>query len=163
MAPNTGKLYVALIVSVLLSCVAAWLIARLYRRRMQQLMRAPHAEESAAPVAETAPDVPLPLPVSLADNHARWHTADPAADRAVMPDGSRRAPRIWYALRFPDEPLLPRRVAVMALLHLWPMIPALALIWRWSRTRLFGTLLLWGGVFFVVALWRSIEFGRWGC
>jgi len=156
MTPNAGKLYVALIVSVLLSCVAAWLIARLYRRRMQQLMRATHAEESAAPAAATAPDVPLPLPVSLAGNH---HAGIRLillliALSCLMAVTSAS---IWYALRFPGEPLLPRRVAVMAMLHLWPMIPALALIWRWSRTRLFGTLLLWGGAFFVVALWRSIE------
>jgi hypothetical protein len=49
---------------------------------------------------------------------------------------------IWYALSLPEEPLAPERVAVMSLLHLWPVIPALALVWRWSRSRLFGTLLL---------------------
>ena len=156
MTPNTGKLYVTLIVSVLVSCVAAWLIARLYRRRMQQLMRAPHAGESAAPGAETAPDAPLPLPVSLADNH---HAGKRLillliALSCLMAVTSAS---IWYALQFPGDPLLPRRVAVMALLHLWPMIPALALIWHWSWWRLFGTLLLWGAVFFVVAFWRSIE------
>ena len=119
-------------------------------------MRAPHAEESAAPAAETAPDVPLPLPVSLADNHhagMRLTLLLIALSCLIAVTSA----CIWCALRFPDEPLPPRRVAVMALLHLWPMVPALALIWRWSRRRLFGTLLLWGGVIFVVALWRSIE------
>jgi hypothetical protein len=156
MTPNAGKLYVALIVSVLLSSVAAWLIARLYRRRMQQLMRAQHCGESAAAVAKAAPDIPLSLPVSLADNQR-------AGQRLILLLivlsclMAVTSASIWYLLQFPGEPLLPRRVAVMALLHLWPMIPALALIWRWSWKRLFGTLLLWGAVFFVVALWRSIE------
>jgi hypothetical protein len=156
MTPNTGKLYVALIVSVLLSCVAAWLIARLYRRRMQQLMRAPHAGESAAPLAETALDVPPPLPVSLADNR-RAGLRTILLLIALSCLMAVTSASTWYALRFPGKPLLARRVAVMALLHLWPMIPALALIWRWSWKRLFGTLLLWGAAFFVVALWRSIE------
>ena len=156
MTPNTGKLYFALIASVLLSCAAAWIIARFYRRRMQQLMRAPHAGDLAAGVADTAQDIPLPLPVSLADNRraGRRLILLLIALSCLMAVTSAS---IWYALRFPDEPLLPRRVAVMSLLHLWPMIPALALIWHWSWRRLFGTLLLWGGVFFVVALWRSIE------
>jgi hypothetical protein len=65
---------------------------------------------------------------------------------------------IWWALSFPGEPLPPKRVAVIAVLHLWPVIPALALMWRWSRKRLFGALLLWCGVVFVILLWRQIEF-----
>ena len=156
MTPNAGKLYAVLIVSVLLSCVAAWLIARLYRRRMQQLMRAPHAEESAAPIAETAPDVSLPLPVSPTDNR-RAEMQLILLLIALSCLMAITSASIWYALQFPGEPLLPRRVAVMALLHVWPTIPALALIWRWSWGRLFGTLLLWSGASFVVALWRSIE------
>ncbi|HET6980051.1 MAG TPA: hypothetical protein VFI24_27205 [Pyrinomonadaceae bacterium] len=64
---------------------------------------------------------------------------------------------IWHALQFPDLPLRPKWIAVMALLHIWPMIPALALIWRWSRKRLFGILLLWSVVFLIVGTWRSSE------
>lgn len=64
---------------------------------------------------------------------------------------------IWWALAFPGEPMPPKRVAVVALLHLWPVVFVLALMWRWSRKRLFGTLLLWCAATFVVFLWRQIE------
>jgi hypothetical protein len=64
---------------------------------------------------------------------------------------------IWWTLSVPGEPMAPKRVAVIALLHLWPAIPALALVWRWSWTRLFGALLLWCGMTFLVFLWRQVE------
>jgi hypothetical protein len=153
MTPNTGKLYFALIVSVLLSCVAAWIIARRYRRRMQQLMRAPYTGESAGPVAEAAPDCPPPLPLSLADNRSagmRLNMLLIALSCLVALSSA----CIWWALMFPGEPLTPRGVAVVALLHLWPVVPGLALVWRWSRKRLFATMLLWCAAIFGVLLWR---------
>ena len=64
---------------------------------------------------------------------------------------------IWWTLSFPGEPLPKKRVAVMALLQLWPVIPVVALMWRWSRPRLVATLLLWCGATFIVFLWRQIE------
>jgi hypothetical protein len=52
----------------------------------------------------------------------------------------------------------PKRVAVVALLHLWPVVPVFALLWRWSRKRFLGSLLLWCAVTLVFFLWRQIEF-----
>jgi hypothetical protein len=156
MTPHTGKLYLALIVSVLLSCVAAWIIAGRYRWRMLQLMRAPHTGGSAAPVAEAAPDGPPPLPVSLADNRR-------AGIRLTMLLIvmscllAATSTCVWWVLSLPGEPMASKRVAVVALLHLWPVVPALALMGRWSRKRFLGALLLWCGVTFVVLLWRQIE------
>ncbi|HUE72342.1 MAG TPA: hypothetical protein VMP01_15770 [Pirellulaceae bacterium] len=153
MTPDTGKLYFALIVSVLLSCVAAWIIAHRYRRRMQQLMRAPHTGESAAPVADAAPDGPPPLPVSLADNR-RTGIQLSMLLIALSCLIALSSACIWWALTVPGEPLTPRRVAVVALLYLWPVVPGLALVWRWSRKRLFTTMLVWCGAIFGVLLWR---------
>ena len=148
----TGKLYFALMVSVLLSCAAAWIIARRYRRRMQQLMRAPHIVESAAPAARKAPDDP-PLPVSLADNRSTGMrlTMLLIALSCLLALSSAC---IWWRLTLPGEALTPSGVAVVALLHLWPVIPGLALVWRWSAKRLFTTMLLWCAGIFGVLLWR---------
>jgi hypothetical protein len=149
-------LQLALILSVLLSCVAAWIIAHRYRRRMQQLMRAPRARDPTSPATVAAEGSPPPAPVSLADNRAAGLrlTMLLIALSCLLAVTSAC---IWYALSLPEEPLAPERVAVMSLLHLWPVIPALALVWRWSRSRLFGTLLLWCGVCFAIFLWRSVE------
>jgi hypothetical protein len=109
MIPHAGKLYFILIVA-LLSCVAARIIARLYRRRMRQLMRTPHTGESQAPVAEAAPDGPPPLAVSLADNRSagRRLTLLLIASSCLI---SLTSSCIWWALRFPGEPLTPKGVA----------------------------------------------------
>lgn len=152
MAPDTSKVYFALIVSVLLSCIAAWIIARRYRRRMQRLMRAPHAADMAVPVAGAAPGYLPPLPVSLADNRRggiRLSMLLIASSCLIALSGS----CLWWALTVPGEPLTARRVAVVALLYLWPAVPGLALVWRWSRKRLLGTMLLWCAALFVALLW----------
>jgi hypothetical protein len=165
MTPHAGKLYFTLIVSVLLSCVAAWIIARRYRHRMQQLMRTPHTGESQAPVAEAAPDGPPPLAVSLADNRSagRRLTMLLIASSCLV---SLTSACIWWALRFPGEPLTPRGVAVVAFLYLWPVVPGLALFWRWSRKRLFAAMLLSVTAIFGVLLWEfdsllALKFVAW--
>ena len=156
MTPHAGKLYLVLIVSVLLSCVAALIIAGRYQRRMQELMCAPHTGEFAVSVAEALPDSPAPLTVSLTDNrHAGMRLTMLLIALSFLLSVTSAC--IWWALSFPGEPMPPKRVAIMALLHLWPVVPALALMWRWSLKRLFGTFVLWCGVTFMILLWRQVE------
>ena len=57
---------------------------------------------------------------------------------------------IFSALMFPADPLMLWRVIPIAVLHLWPVIFAMALMRRWSRARLFGALLLWCAATWVV-------------
>jgi hypothetical protein len=68
---------------------------------------------------------------------------------------------IFSAVMFPADPLMLWRVIPIALLHLWPVVAAMALMWRWSRARFFGALLLWCAatwvVLFGIGLWRQIE------
>jgi hypothetical protein len=101
-------------------------------------------------------DAPAADRVSLADNHAagmRLTVVLVAVSLLI----SATSAYLWATLSFTDEPLRPKQIAVVALLHSWPVIPALGLMWRWSRLRLFGTLLLWCGLTFCVFLWRQIE------
>ena len=70
---------------------------------------------------------------------------------------------IFSALMFPADPLMLWRVIPIAVLHLWPVIVAMALMRRWSRARFFGALLLWCAatwvVLFVIGLWRQLDIG----
>jgi hypothetical protein len=153
MTPDSGKLYFVLVVSVLLACAASWIIARRYRRRMQQLMRAPHAPDPRAPVAEAASDGPPPLPVSLADNRSaavRLTVLLIALSCLIALSSS----SIWCTLMFPGQPLTGMRVAVVALVHLWPVVFGLALVWRWSRKRMFAAMLLWCAAILALLLSR---------
>lgn len=161
MIPHAGKLYVVMIGSVLLACLASWIIAWRYRRRMRQLMRAPHAEgPPIAPPqgtrgAHAGRMAPPPATARLADNRRarRRLSALLVAMSCLIAVSSAT---LWWALAFPGEPMPPARVAVVALLHLWPVVPALALAGRWSRRRLFGALLLWCAATWLVFLWRQV-------
>jgi hypothetical protein len=158
---STGKLAFILILAVLLSCLAAWWVAHRYRVAMRRLMSAPagpargDAHAAAAKVDDRAP--PAPAPVSLADNRraAMRLTLLLVGLSCLMALSSAG---IWLALSLePGERFAPKRAAVVALVHLWPVFPALGLLWRWSRVRLLGALALWCVLCFGVMLWRSVE------
>ena len=119
---------------------------------MQQLMSVPCAPDPSVPVAESIAGSPPPTPVSLTDNGL----AGMRLTMLLMGTSFLIAVTstvIWAALSFPGEPLKPKAVAAMSLFNLWPVIPVLALLWRWSSMRLFGTLLLWCGVSFPIFSW----------
>jgi hypothetical protein len=165
MANYTGKFLFIFVAAVLLSSAAAWMTARRYRTVMQRLMRAPvTASAIAMPAAATpvatfiATPITLspPLPVTLAGN--RRATVTLALVLIVLSClMAATSASIYLLLAFPAEPFAPKRAAIVALMHLWPVIPALGLLWRWSLWRVAGALLLWAAVCFPVMLWRSIE------
>ena len=165
MTREPAEWYQALVFAVLLSCVAAWIIAHRYRRRMQQLMRAPgpgDSRPSNAPAGEAAEDRPAGASVSLAENRAAGMrlTMLLIASSCLLAGTSAC---IFSALMFPADPLMPWRVIPIAMMHLWPVIPAIALMWRWSRARFIGALLLWCTATCVVALpHRAMAADRYG-
>ena len=159
------ELYQVLVLCVLLSCVASWIIAHRYRRRMQELMRAPgpgDSHPSNAPAGEATEDRPAGVSVSLAENRAAGMrlTMLLIASSCLLAGTSAC---IFSALMFPADPLMPWRVIPIAMMHLWPVIPAIALMWRWSRARFIGALLLWCTatwvLLFLIGLWRQIDIG----
>jgi hypothetical protein len=158
MTYNTGKLLTILMLAVLLSSMAAWVIAYRYRKAMQRLMRSPAGAAAVHAPSVQVPAATLSAPAwtSLADNRrAGWRLSLLLIALSVLLAVSSAATWMWLA--FPGEALPPKRVATVALLHLWPVIPALGLMWRWTRRRLMGVLALWCVFCFVVLLWRSIE------
>ena len=163
MAYSTGKLAFIFIVAVMLACLGAWWTAHRYRLAMRRLMSAPvpMGGRAVAPSADREARLPpalatLPMPPSLADNRSR------AIRLTLLLIGlsgllAISSASVWLAVSFKGEPFAPRRAALLALVHVWPVIPALGLLWRWSRTRVLGALALWCVLCFGVLLWRSIE------
>ena len=153
---STGQLASILIPALLLACAAAWGVAWRYRAAMRRLMSAPtpagvtHA--ARAPVGETPP----PAPFSLADNRrAAWRLTLLLIGLSCLIAVSSAS--LWMRLSFPGEPFRPKQAAVVALTQLWPVVPALGLMWRWSAWQLMGALVLFCVPCFAVMLWRSIE------
>src|SRR5262249_46089786 len=147
------------VVAVALSCLVACWTAHRYRIAMRRLMRLPPgaADPSAGPTPADAPVAPA-ASLSLADN-------DRAGLRlslvliAVSCLIALTSAALWFALSSPGQPIAPKRVAVWALVQLWPVIPALGLVYRWRHVRVLAALAGWYLLCFGVLLWRSGERG----
>ena len=161
MTYSTGKLAFILTVAVLLSCIGAWIVAYRYRAAMRRLMS---ARSSVAGAAADIPSEPLsaspsliapPRPVTAQDNRrAGQRLALLLILLSVLMAVSSAALFLVFVM---DEPFAVKRLAVSALLSVWPVIPVLGLVWRWSLLRLLVTLLLWCALCFAVMGWRSVE------
>ena len=166
---STGKLAFILTVAVLLACIGAWGVAHRYRAAMRRLMSAPAAvaragaETAARAAVQTGADVVLsraaptspPRPVTAQDNRrAGLRLALLLIALSGLMAASSAA--LFLALSI-DDPFAFKRFAVLAFVRVWPVIPILGLMWRWSRRRLLGALVLWCALCFAVMLWRSIE------
>ncbi len=161
MLTSTGQIAFILLAALLLACASAWVLARRYRSAMRRLMSAPGGTPGAAPAGAAMPSMPADArppaaPATLAENQraAFRLTALLVGVSALIAASSAT---LWLLLAFPDEPFAPKRAAVLALMHLWPVIPVIGLMRRWSWPRLLGALALWVLFCFAVMLWRSIE------
>ena len=154
---STGKLTFILIVAVLLAALGAWIIAARYRAALRRLMSAPGIATSdvtaATPRAASSAVVAWP---TLADNRrAGWRltiflvavsalvATSSAAIQLIGADGTQ-------GFSF-------KRLGVIAAVAVWPVLPALAIVWRWSTLRLFASFVLFLAAAFLLILWRSIE------
>lgn len=153
---SSGKLLFIFILSALLSCAAAWVIAWRYRSAMTRLMRAPLAAPPATPgLVEAGPLAPAE-PVSLTGNRrAGSQLALLLVGQSLLIAAT--AAVLWWWMVFPGEPLPPTRVAALTVLGAWPVVPALGVLWRWSRWQVFRALVIWSAFAFPILLWRSID------
>lgn len=152
----SGKLLFIFILAGLLSCAAAWMVARRYRAAMARLMRAPLAAAPSTPGAVEVTLRPAAEPVSLADNRrAGSRLALLLTGQSLLIAATSAG--LWWWVAFPGEPLPLARFAAATLLGAWPVVPALGVLWRWSRWRVLGALVLWCAVAFPILLWRSID------
>ncbi len=172
MAYNTGKLLFIFMVAVLLSFAGAWWVARRYRGAMRTLMSAPVAvapmganagrgaaawpDAPIAPAPAPAPEpAPAPAPVSADDNRrAGLRLALLLLALSMLISLGSAALQLHVVMD--DMAFSLPRLLTLGFVQLWPVIPCLGLLWRWSRLRVVGVLLLWLVVCFGVVLWRSV-------
>lgn len=144
MTDAPGKLLFIVLAAVALAAAGAWLIAWRYRAAMRRLMREPGAASAAvAPPSQE----PTPRGVGVAPAEAATRSTCSAAR-------SRRAAwrvtafvvgvsfaiacssaAIWLAVVDGGRNLTFGRWWMFTLLHGWPVVVLLALLWRWSAAR----------------------------
>ncbi len=150
-----GKVIAVFVIAVALSALGAWLLAWRFRTAMRALMIRPvGARVAALAPAPPAPWV-APAAVSAADNRrAGWRLAALLVTLSALMSLTSAA--LWLGLTF-GHLATPAQTLTMAFVFLWPVIPALGLMWRWSWQRVAGALLLWSLFAFLVVAWRMIE------
>jgi hypothetical protein len=154
----SGKLLFIVLAAALLAAIASLLVARSYRAAMKRLMSqaGPQGGPAVGVVASRPADRPVAR-VTLADNrHAAWCVAGLLVLMSALISTSGTALFLGVAMAR-EAVLTPARLATFALLNLWPVIPALGLLWRWSRLRVIGALALWFIGALALIAWRSIE------
>lgn len=154
---STGKVISIFVIAAALSVLGAWLLAWRFRVAMRVLMSRPVGVRTAAYPAPAPLPTPSTAPAALsaADNRrAGWRLA--ALLVALSALIALTSAALGLGLMF-ENLVTPGRTLTMAFAFLWPVIPALGLMWRWSRLRVVGALLLWCVLAFPVLSWRSIE------
>ena len=107
---------------------------------------APH---DAFPPLSTLPE---PAPVTARDNRrAGYRLALLLVALSALISLSSAALQLHVVM---TEKFSLHKLAVLGFVQLWPVIPSLGLLWRWSRWRVSGALVLWFVVCFGVLVWR---------
>jgi hypothetical protein len=151
---STGKLSFIFLAGVALAVLGAWLLAWRFRARMKALMSAPVPAAAPAPVRQPDPSPGAPRPLRAADSRrADLRLALLLVGLSALISLSSAA----LQLRLMGADMLtPGRWLTVSFVHLWPAIPALGLMWRWSRLRVLAVLAGWFLLCLAVVWWRSL-------
>ena len=158
MANLEAQLSFAVVLAIVLSMFGAWLIGYRYRVAVRRLMSA--TLEGAADAGAPDPELPAPArhepaPVSAAGNRrAAWRLTLVLIGLSLLMSAS--VSSIAHTLMFGSGAFSYKRVAVLAVVQAWPVVPVIGLVWRWSRLRIVAVLAAWFALSFGIALWRSI-------
>lgn len=160
MSYSTGKLSFILIAAVLLAALGAWLIAACYRAALRRLMSAPAATIAVPGAATPGPAAAPPRaaivwPTLAGNRRAGWRLTLFLVGVSMLVATSSAAMQLVDAVG--TQGFAVKRLGVLAAVGLWPFLPALAIVWRWSRVRLFFAFVLFLAAAFLLMLWRSIE------
>ena len=158
MEMNTGAILTAMVLGVLLTGAASWVVSSLYRRRMLALMKRSPPPDPAQAVGNT----------SLPAQAKATAMLDPAANRRA----SRRYLVVVSALSlligitqsvlallfvYGAELLSVGRALTLGVVYAWPMALTWGLVRRWSWLRTLGAIGLYLLAMLALTLWRSIS------
>lgn len=158
MEMNTGAILTAMVLGVLLTGAASWVVSGLYRRRMLALMRRSPPPDPAQAVAAAAV-APVNKPAATLDLRAnqrasrRYLFVVSALSLLIGVTQSVLALLFVYG----SELLSVGRALTLGVVYAWPMALTWGLVRRWSWLRTLGAIGLY--LLFMMALtwWRSIS------
>lgn len=166
-----GKLLLVWVLATVAACAAGWWLTRRYRGALVALMRAPRGAAVATRGTPMPPAVDATLRMAQATaalppwfapalpTRAQWRLAEwrligGLAAVSLLMALTHGALTHWQVAS--DGWSWPRML-LLSLLFVWPLLPAIGALRRWSRARLLAALALWLVGAWGVAMWRSTE------
>ncbi len=158
MEMNTGAILTAMVLGVLLTGAASWVVSSLYRRRMLALMkRSPPPDPAQAVAGQRVPAQARPaVTLDLAANRrasGRYLFAVSALSLLIGITQSVLALLFVYGA----ELLSVGRALTLGVVYAWPMALTWGLVRRWSWLRTLGAIGLYLLAMLALTLWRSIS------
>lgn len=160
---NTGAILTALMLGVVLTAVASWVVSGLYRRRMLALMRrAPPPDAVHAPIASPraahAAQPPLPLAHLdfAANQRAAWRYFVLLGVLSLLIGLTQSVLALLFVYGDPSL-LSPGRALTLGAVYAWPMALTWGLLRRWSWLRTLGAIGVYLLVMLALVTWRSVS------
>lgn len=154
---DSGPTLFALFLGVLLTMVASWVVAGLYRRRMVKLMRGgppPDLAGQGASEPTAIEESRSPASIELAANRRASMRFLLMLTILCLLIGLTQS---WLALRFvyTNREFSLNRILVLGAVYAWPMVLAWGLARRWSWKRVLGGLAIYLLAMAFLVMWRS--------
>lgn len=151
---QSGEIFGAMIIGVVLAAVVAWIVSGLYRRRMVALMRT--APPPDADRAGTGPAVAPSVRVSIRPDRGANRQATIRLIAALTGISVAVATlQAWAALAIQFQALTPARWLLLTAIYAWPMVLAWGLALRWPRLQVLAGIGIYLLLMFVLVMWRS--------
>lgn len=160
MAMNTGAILTALMLGVVLTALASWVVSGLYRSRMLALMgSAPPPDASRAQGDANPPSAPRRRPRVQADRRVRqqaeWRYLAVVTGLSLLIGITQSVLALLFI--YGDELLSPGRALTLGLVYAWPMALTWGLMRRWSWVRTLFAIVAYLLVMLALVSWRSVS------
>jgi hypothetical protein len=158
MVINSGAIFTALVLGVVLTGVASWMVSGLYRRRMLALMRRSPLPDPAQAVAATRvpgqarPAATLDFAANL---RAGWRYLFTVSALSLLIGITQSVLALLFI--YGSDLLTVGRALTLGVVYAWPMALTWGLVRRWSWLRTLGAIGLYLLAMLVLTWWRSVS------
>jgi hypothetical protein len=158
MEMNTGAILTAMVLGVLLTGAASWVVSGLYRHRMLALMKRsppPDPAQRAAPVRSTAQPRPAATLDLTANQRASGRYLVVVSALSLLIGITQSVLALLFV--YGAELLSVGRALTLGVVYAWPMALTWGLVRRWSWLRTLGAIVLYLLAMLALTLWRSVS------
>ncbi|MDZ4397234.1 hypothetical protein [Hydrogenophaga sp.] len=155
---NSGAILTAMVLGVLLTGAASWVVSGLYRRRMLALMkRSPPPDPAQAVAAARAPAPAKPVATldAVANRRASWRYLFAVSALSLLIGITQSVLALLFV--YGAELLSVGRALTLGAVYAWPMALTWGLVRRWSWLRTLGAIGLYLLAMLALTLWRSVS------